>query len=148
MDAGVVLIGERAAVLHREVAALAVQPPGDATGCDVDLVDRVGVPGRDDKVAVGVLFDRVEVDVVPRLFGDRRRAAERLVEGYVVERVPLEHDPAGGDVDLLDDSIEGPAFRLAADSGQVPDNGVVDNRQDRAVGGQLAFVLVDTGIPV
>src|ERR1700683_2789694 len=34
-------------------------------GCVVDLVDAPGVTGRDDQVLVGVLRDRVAVEIVP-----------------------------------------------------------------------------------
>src|SRR5438309_11896761 len=58
VPAGVVLPGERDLPGHGEVAVLAAQPPEDLSGAAVDLVDRPGVAGRDQQVAVGVDVDR------------------------------------------------------------------------------------------
>ena len=78
--------------------------------CAVDLVDRPGVPARDEQVAVVVEVDGVDVEVVVGVALGHRRVA--VVERHVVEAVPLEEDPAGCDVDLLDDRRRRPCRRF------------------------------------
>lgn len=63
--AGVVLEAELGALGHFEVASVAVEAPDDGAICAVDLVNGTGVTGGDEVVALGVLVDAVDVEVVP-----------------------------------------------------------------------------------
>src|SRR5262249_34561545 len=109
MAARVVLPPERRPGPHLEIALLAAQPPEDRTGLAVELVDRARVARRDEVVAVRLLLDRVDVEVVVRVAGRRAAGARqrdvRLVDRDLVEAVPVEEDLARRDVDLLDDAV-------------------------------------------
>lgn len=63
--AGVVLEAELGVLGHLERAVLAVQLPDDFPARPVDLVDAARVARGDEIVAVGVLVDAVDVEVVP-----------------------------------------------------------------------------------
>ena len=69
-------------------------------------------------MAVVVDADRVEVQVVD-VPVRRDGELERLVKGDVVEAVPLEQDPTGWDVDLLDDALDQAGVDGTADAGEV-----------------------------
>ena len=67
--AGMVLEAELGPLGHVKVGAVAVEPPDDGAVGAVDLVDGAGVAGGDEVVAVGILVDAVDVEVVPRVGG-------------------------------------------------------------------------------
>ena len=52
VPARVVLPVERCPGSHREVALLAAEPPANRSGAPVDVVERVGITGRDEVVPV------------------------------------------------------------------------------------------------
>ena len=119
---------ERRARTHREAGPLPAELPDDLSGGPGHLVDRAGIPGRDQQVAVRCDRDRVDMEVVER----RRRGAagERHVgvgHRHVVEAAPFEQHLAGRDVDLLDHAGQRHPMRRAAHPGQVgrhrPDGG-------------------------
>ena len=90
-----------------------------------DLVGRPRIARVDQQIAVRVDVDRVDVEPVPR---SARRGWERLLalaERNVVRAVPLEQDPAGSDVDFLDDPVDHRLVRGAADRSQVRGRGCV-----------------------
>ena len=89
-----------------EVAALAAEPPDDPAGVPVDLVDRVGVAGRHEQIAVVVDGDRVDVEVVVGAVGITRQAVVGLDQRDVADAVPLEQHSPGLDVELLKRSFE------------------------------------------
>ena len=66
VPAGVVLPGELRARAHLEVALLAAEPPGDRLRSRGRACRSPGCSGPRPGVAVRVLLDRVEVEVVPR----------------------------------------------------------------------------------
>src|SRR5699024_5125434 len=63
---GRVLPFEHRVVGHVEVAVRPTQRPDDLTGLPVEFIDRVGVTGRDEYVAVVIQGGRVDVEVVKR----------------------------------------------------------------------------------
>ena len=100
----------------------------------VDLVQSPGVARRDEQVAVGLLLDRVDVEVVHRRLRVLRHVHVGFADPHVIERVPIPEDLAGGDVDLLDDAVQD----LPAAGG----DGVIDADQRRPARGQLQLVQV------
>jgi hypothetical protein len=135
-----VLPREGDTVTEREVALLAAEAPQDATAAPIDLVDGPGVARRHEQVAVFGEVDGVDVEVV---VGARRwQRLVALVERDVIEAMPLEEDPASGDVELLDDAVQDLAVLRAADGGQIARNGVLDRDERGALGRQAEFVLV------
>ena len=64
-EAGVMLKGKLNLWPQGEVGRLATELPDDIARSAVNLVHGVGVSGRDQVVPVGVLVDRVDVEVVP-----------------------------------------------------------------------------------
>ena len=113
--AGVVLPGEQGAAAHGEVAPAAAQPPDHLAAVPVELVDRPGVAGGDEQVAVGGDVDRVAVEVVEA----GADAGVRLLDGDVVEAVPLEQDPAAGKLELLDDPADDRSAPRAARAAKI-----------------------------
>ena len=115
----IVLPGELRTVAHLEVRGLAAQDPIEVGALPIELVDRMSIAGRDEEgLAVVVLGHGVEVDVVEGLVLRALTVLELrlgLVDGDGVEGVPFEQRIAGFDVDLLDDSLPGPAVLGSAD---------------------------------
>ena len=140
---GVVLPGEHRRRGEREVRPLASEAPHDLPGLAVELVDRVGVARGDEQVLVAVDGDRVQVHVVP--IGAERPVG--LLEGDVVEAVPLQQHPAAGDVDLLEHGVLDVAGRRSADRTQVVRHHQVGGQQRGAAVGQQELVQV-AGAPV
>src|SRR6185295_12402430 len=101
---GVVLEVELGAWPKPEVAALAAERPEDAAGRPVDLVDRRGVPRRDQDAVLLQVLDRVDMEGVEGCAV--LRSGLRGLEWDVAIGVPFPGDQAGLDVDLLDDRVE------------------------------------------
>jgi hypothetical protein len=64
-EAGVVLEAELDVVAELKVGLCATETPDDLAGCTVDLVYGAGVAGGNKVVTLGVLVNRVDVEVVP-----------------------------------------------------------------------------------
>ena len=130
----VMLEPEGGARPHPEAGPLPAKLPDDLPAGPGHLVDRAGVAGRQQQVAVGRDRDRVDVQVVERRGlgapGERR---VRVGDRDVVQAVPLEQDLAGSDVDLLHHAGQRDPLGRAADCGQV--------RGPRPVGGDQRGVL-------
>lgn len=77
-----VLKAEFGVVGHFKVGAIAVKTPDYGTVCAIDLVHGTGVACRDEIVAVSVLVDTVDVEVIPRI--------GRVVSGACLTRVDWE----------------------------------------------------------
>src|SRR5207253_10944426 len=116
---GVVLPREPHAWAEPEVALLAAEAPQHLAGAVADLVDGVRVAARDQQVAVRLLVDRVEVEVVVgeglRAELLARRLGVRLLHPDPRIAVPLEQDSPGRAVDLLHDPVPDQAVLRAAD---------------------------------
>lgn len=138
----IMLPGEGRAFAHLEVAGGSAQHPLQVSVLAIELIDRVRVAGRDEqRLPVVVDGHRVQVDVVERLLLGAFAVLElrlRLVDGNVIESPPFDHGFAGGDVDLLDDSLPDPAvlrtshraaIRLGLDVGQEKHRVVVGDRR-------------------
>ena len=85
------LAGKHKALL--EVRLKSSEPPEDATVIVRDLIDGVGVAGREEQIAVGTLVDGVGVKIVPVVVALGLRFAALVaafVESEVVQRVPFE----------------------------------------------------------
>lgn len=105
--ARVVLEGELDALSELEVGGLAAELPEDFAGAAVDLVGGVGVAGGDEVVALVVLVDAVDVEVVPGVGGVVAAAGLTGVEreeGFrgvdVLETAPFEENFTGLDVEF------------------------------------------------
>ena len=85
---------------HAEVRLLAVHSPQHVAVGAVDLVQRPGVTGGNEQVAVRGLGDGVDVEVIERGGGGGARSIS-FVHPDVVEAVPIEQDLARRQVDLL-----------------------------------------------
>lgn len=62
---GVVLEAKLGAIGHLEVGSVAIEAPDDGAISAIDLVDCTGVASGDKVVALSVLVNRVDVEVVP-----------------------------------------------------------------------------------
>ena len=100
----VVLEAEARPLAHLEARPLAADPRPDLAGGAVDLVDGVRVARGDEQVAVGLLFDGVQVEGVPRC-APPRDPAVGVGERHRAHGVPLEEHAPGRDVDLLDHAV-------------------------------------------
>ena len=137
---GVVLPAEVGARTYRKRAVLAAQAPDDPPGRPVDVVQGVRVARGDEQIAVRQLVDRVEVEVVVQLvlLGTAIGVGDR----DVVERVPLEEDEAGPQVDLLQDAVPHEPVGRTADGAEVGSDQVVGVDQRRSVRGEPEVVQV------
>ena len=122
---------------HREVALLAAEPPDHLAGRAVDLVDRPGVAGRDEQVAVGVDVDRVDVEEVER--GSDLRVG--LGELDVVEAPPLEEHAGARYRELLHDPLDH-AAAAGSDARAVDGRDVVGRDERSPLGRQDQLVQV------
>ena len=100
------------------------------------------MPGRNEVMAVRGGLDRVDVEVVVRLVGAGRDAGVALVEGDVVQGLPVVQDGAGGDVDLLEYPVQHRAARRPTAVGEVAGNLEVADDQGGVDAGQIELVLV------
>ncbi len=64
MRSSVLLPGRDGALAHREAAPASTEAPENGAGSAVHLVDRPGISGRDEQVAVDADVDRVDVEAV------------------------------------------------------------------------------------
>ena len=110
--------------------------------CQAHLIDRPGVPGVDQQVAVGVQVHRVDVEPVPRGAGRGRQRLLALAVRDMVGAVPLEQHPAGTDIDLLHDPVNDLLVWRAADGSQVGRGSRVSQDQRGIPGGDEEFVPV------
>src|SRR5205085_7491437 len=96
----VVLPREARSGTEHEIAALPAEPPDDATGLTVELVDGVRVPCGDEEVAVLVDVDRVHMEVVVGEIPSARLLRVRLGEGDVLSCVPVEQGTVSAQVEF------------------------------------------------
>lgn len=71
----------------------------------IELVHGPRISGGDEQVAVRIDAHGVDVEVVEGGARGRGYGTVALTEGHMIETVPLEDDPPGRDVELLDDTV-------------------------------------------
>jgi len=106
----------------------------------VDLVHGPRVAVRDQEVPVGELVDRVQVPRIPRAGG--RRAGVGVAHADAPVGMPLVHDEARLDVDLLGDGVQHHPVRGAPDLGEVARDRGINGDQRVSVGQKLELVQV------
>ena len=129
VEASVVLPREPCAGIEGEVAALSSQTPEHRAVAAANEIHGVRVSRGDEQVAVGLDLDRVEVEVVPRAREIGRDVLERLARRDVVEAPPLEQQPTGRHVDLLDHALDRVALSRAPEERQVVRDLLEDGEQ-------------------